>query len=117
MAQDIAKEMMVAIPAPLVVERDEEQIGPLQLLHDEVAVCLVVRGWSVFPIPRLPTPYPQDRITQRPAHPVEDGGLEQKLLNMRRLAVKDLIHQVIGHKSVTTGECRQKAAVIRSILQ
>jgi hypothetical protein len=38
LAQNLCKQMMIAIPAPLVVQRHEKQIGVLKLSQDELAI-------------------------------------------------------------------------------
>src|SRR5215213_3879637 len=47
LAQNLRKQMMIAIPAPLVVQRHEKQIGVLKLGQDELAIRLGVRDWGL----------------------------------------------------------------------
>ena len=63
-AQELGKEVVVAVPVPLLVERDDEEVGLFQLLEGA-----------------LPRPSPGSRryahhcIAKQPAQPVEDSGL------------------------------------------
>jgi hypothetical protein len=67
--QGVGEQVVVAVPGPLVVERHEEQVGPLQLLEHPLAAvadrrCMGVRG--------------QQGVAQRGAQPVEHGGGQQE---------------------------------------
>ena len=99
-AQDLGKEAMVAVPLVLVVEGDEEQVGPLQLFQDGLAVlgcCWPGRVW--FPgIPKA------EGVAEGGAEPVEDGGLLQKAADRLWLALEHLGHQIVGHVAVIAGE-------------
>src|SRR5829696_9034780 len=61
LAQYISKERMVAVPSAVFVQRDYEQVRVLEVLQGFLAVS---SGGH--------------RVTERAAHPVEDGGLEQE---------------------------------------
>src|SRR5829696_10341516 len=77
LAQYVSKEMMVAVPSPLFVQRDHEQVRVLEVLQGFLAV--------------IPGGH---RVTERAAHPVEDGGLEQEGPQRFRLAREQLFDQV-----------------------
>ena len=62
-SQQVAEEVVIAIPAPLVVEGDDEQVGALDGLQGLVTGA--GRG-------------AQDRIAQGAAQAVEDGGAQQE---------------------------------------
>jgi hypothetical protein len=50
LTQDLREEMMVAIPAPRLVQRDEEEVAALQFLQQQLTIgmsCLV--HWEVRP--------------------------------------------------------------------
>ena len=64
--QEAAEEMVVAIPAALVVQGHGEQIVLLQPLQPRLSVHF---GVSV----------PDQRFAQRAAHPVEDRGLQEEV--------------------------------------
>src|SRR3984893_11890932 len=58
LSQQISEELVIAVPAPLVVQRDEEQVGVFDILEG----CLPgTRGVQ------------QNGITKRAAQAVEDG--------------------------------------------
>ena len=59
--QHIGEEMVVAIPATAVIQRDQEQVRPLQ--HHERRSAVRLTG---------------DRIAQRPAQAVENRGLQEE---------------------------------------
>ena len=57
--EKIAEQVVEAIPAALLVQRDHEQIGPLQVLEHLLAVGPA-----------------GDRVADGTAEPLEDGALE-----------------------------------------
>jgi hypothetical protein len=67
--QHLREQVVVAVPAPGVVERDDEQVGSLQGLEHGPAVLL-----------------PGDGVAQRPGEPVEDGGLEKERADVAGLS-------------------------------
>ena len=79
--------MVVAVPAPLVVERDQEQVRPVQLLEHRLAAGLAGHG-----------------VAQRAGEPVEDGGLEQEPAHRLGLPVEDLLDEVVHDEPVVAGE-------------
>src|SRR5512135_1297247 len=90
---------MIAIPPALIVERYDEQVASLQRFEHGSAI--VSR---------------RDRITQRPAQPVENRRLQQEIEYVFWLAVKHLFSQVVQHKTVATGECLDKTGRVRASL-
>ena len=66
-AQQVGKQVVVAIPAPFVVQRDEEQVR-------------VVQAFQQLPAIRAPG----DRIAQVAAQLVQQGGLEQETARTRQ---------------------------------
>ena len=75
-AKQISKEMVIAVPAPLVVLRDDEQVGALEIFQG----CLPGNGWVE-----------QNGIAKRPAHAVEDGSAQQESLDTFGLLVPGLL--------------------------
>ena len=47
-------------------------------------------------------------IAQRSRHPVKNGSLQQKTLDVFGLPGQHFIHQIIGNIAVITGECRDE---------
>ena len=83
--------MVVAKPRPLVVEGDHEQVVVLELFEQRRRVLAL-----------------ENRIAQRPAHPVENRGPKQEL-ELRRLDAPELLGaQVVGDEAVVTAERRKR---------
>ena len=59
---------------------------------------------------------PGDGIAQRTAQPVENGGLQQEAAHAFRLALKNLLDQVVQHEAVAAGEGLDEAGGVRSPL-
>src|SRR5687767_4858745 len=89
--QQISEEMVIAVPTPLVVQRNDEQVGPLEILE------------SFLPGSR-PGGVKQNSITKGTAQAVEDGCAQQERLNAFGLLSQDFFHQIVHHKMVATGE-------------
>ena len=91
--QHLGEQMVVAIPLPLVVQGDEEEVRPLQG-HEHVAP-VVAAGHG---------------ITQRPGEPVEDRRAQQKLAHGLRLVLQHLLDEVVDDVPVVPGEAGDEAA-------
>src|SRR5688572_20836038 len=87
--QQIRKEMVITVPAPLVVQRDDEQVGAFKIFQGFLAGTIRVE---------------QNRITQGATQTVEDGGTQQESLNSFGLLVQDFFNQVVHHEMVAAGE-------------
>ena len=98
--QDVAEQVVVAVPAAVVVERDEEQVLPVQ-------------RWQHGP----PVGPAGDRVAERAGEPVQDRGLEQEGAHVRRLAVEHLVGEVVDDESVVAGEARDEPGPVVSVLQ
>jgi hypothetical protein len=59
--EDVGEEAVVAVPAAVVVQRDQQQVAPLQRLQHRSARPAVGRAG--------------DRVAQRAAQPLEHGGV------------------------------------------
>ena len=68
-AKEIGEEMVVAVPPPLVVQSDDEEVLPLQTLQHH-----------------LPVGVAGEIVAQRAGEIVEDGGRKQKFAHVRGLA-------------------------------
>ena len=86
-AQHLSEQVVVAVPAADAVQRDEEQVGPVQMLEHVLTVG--VAG---------------DDFAQRSAQPVQDGGLQQEVAHRRRLSAEHLLDQVVHDVAVVAGE-------------
>ena len=94
--------MVVAVPAPLVVQGDDEQVGPIEVLEG-----LLAGGRGVE----------QHGITERAAEPIEDGRPQQEGLHGFGLPLEDLLDQVVEHEVVAAGERRDEAGDVFTALQ
>ena len=86
-AQHIRKEMMIAIPAALLIQGNEEQVCGLQLSQHGLAICAL----------RQP-------VTQLTRHPVQDRRLQQKGPHLFGLAAEHFRDQIIRNVMVAAGE-------------
>ena len=100
LAQDVGKEMMIAIPAPLLVQGHKEQVGCLECFE----YLLALRSLG-------------DRIAQRAGQPVEDGRLQQKCLDLLGLPDEDFFGQVVEHVALAAAKCPDKARDVLVPLQ
>jgi len=90
-AQDVGEQVVVAVPAPLVVEGHHEQVLPFQRLdHRPAARC------------------PGDGVAQGRSEPVQDGGGEQEVADLVGLVVEDLLDEVVHDVAVVAGEPRDE---------
>ena len=100
--QQLGEEMVIAVPAPLVVQGDDEQVGSLEILQG-----LLAGGRGVE----------QHGITERAAEPIEDGRPQQEGLDGFGLPLEDLLDQVVEHEVVAAGERRDEAGDVVAALQ
>ena len=92
--QQIGEEMVIAVPPPLVVQGDKEQVGAFEMFQG----CLPgTRGVE------------QNGITQGARHPVEDGRAQQERLDAFGLLPEDFFHQIVQHEMVAAGERSDEA--------
>src|SRR5689334_11790232 len=75
-------------------------------MTSDQCICPATRHWQ------LVTRYSQHGVAQLATYPIEDGCLEQELLEMGGLTCQDLLGQVVDHKAVTAGERGDKACHI-----
>ena len=88
--EHVGEEVVVAVPEAAIVERDEEEVRPIEPLEH-----------------RLPATATGDRIAQRPGEPVHDGGLEQEASDFLGLAFQHLLGEVVDDETVIAGEGRR----------
>ena len=99
-AEHVGEQVVVAVPLPVVVERDEEQVGPLE--RDQ---------------PRRPPGLAGDGIAQRAGEPLEDGRLQQEVAHVGGLAREDLLGEVVHDEAVVAGEPGDDRAGVVAVLQ
>jgi hypothetical protein len=90
--EEVGEQMVVAPPAPDVVELHHEQARPVHLLQPFLAV--IAAG---------------DRVAQRPAETFEHRRLEQEAPQVLALPGEHLLGQVVKDVPVAAGECRHEA--------
>ena len=90
--QDVGEQVVVAVPAPAVVERHQEQVGPVEGLQHRLAVVLAGDG-----------------VAQRAAQPAQDRGLQQEAPDLLGLTLQHLLGQVVDDVAVVPGEARDEA--------
>ena len=91
--QHVGEEVVVAVPPAAVVERDQEQVPPVQRLQHGPATAVAGDG-----------------ITQRTAEPVQDGGLQKEALDRVGLPLQHLLDQVVDDVPRVSCEAGDEAA-------
>ena len=89
-AQRLAKQEVIPVPASVGIQRHEEQIRPFELLQHGLAVLAAGDG-----------------VAEVAGEPVEDRGVQQKLLERLRLAMEHLLDHIVEHVAMTAGEASQ----------
>ena len=101
MPQEAAEEVVIPEPAPLVVQRDQEQVGAMDFADQFGAV-----GPS------------RERVAQRCAHAVEDRGQQQEVTHPRGLAGQHLLAEIVDDVPVrareSLDECRRVGPVLQA---
>src|SRR5215217_1845223 len=99
-AEQIGEQVVEAIPAALLVQGDEEQVGPLERLER----VLTARGAG-------------DGIAEGTAPALQDRGLEQECPHRLGLELQDLLTQVVEDEAMGAGEGVQEALGVGSVLE
>ena len=94
LSQQVREEMVIAVPMPLVVQGDDEQVGAVEQFQGGLPGSGGVE---------------QNGITQRTAQALQDRGAQQKRLDAFRLLLKNFFKQVVHYEMVTAGERCDKA--------
>ena len=97
--QHVGEELVVAIPPAAVIERDQEQVPPIQRLQHGLAATL-----------------PGDGIAQRTAQPTQDRGLQQEGLDTFGLTLQHLLAQVVDDVTIIAREAGDEAGDVVSPL-
>ena len=82
--------MVVPVPLPVGVQRHQEQVGARQRLQHRRGAALL-----------------EDRVAERPRHPLENGGPREEAKLVRGQVREQLRLQVVGHETVAPGERRR----------
>ncbi len=86
-SEEVTEQVVVAVPPPAIVERDDERIRAREGLE---RIGRVIRA--------------EHRIAQRWRHPVEDRRTEQERLEIARLALQHLFQEVVGDLLLSAGQ-------------
>ena len=98
--QHASEEVVVAVPAALVVERDEEQVAPVERLD------------------RRDAPLPcRDGIRERAGEPRQDRCLQQEVAGLGGLPTEDLFDEVVDDVAVVACERRDELGRVGPALQ
>ena len=89
--EDVGEEVVVAVPLAAVVQRDQEEVVPVEGLEQGPAAGLA-----------------GDRVAQGAGHPVEDRGLQQERLDVLGLALQHLLDEVVDDVPVIAREARDE---------
>jgi len=85
LVEHVREKVMVAVPVPIVIEGNQEQVPAFQFLQDRL---------SVNPFPGLSGDgLANDGLAERTAKALENGGLEQKGAHRLGLPLEDLFEQ------------------------
>jgi len=98
--EEVAEQVMEAVPAALLVQGNQERVGALQLLEQILAVGPA-----------------GDRVTERTAEPLQDRGLQQEPPHPVRLTVEDLLAEIVQDVPMGPGERVQERIRIRPFAQ
>ncbi len=91
-AEQVGEQMVVAPPSAHLVQRDQEQPGPVHLLQQRLAAGPA-----------------GDRVTQLARQPVQHRGLQQEGAHLLALPLQHLFGQIIEHVAVAAGEGSNEA--------
>src|SRR6266540_2471335 len=111
--QSLDEQGVIAIPTLLVVQWHDEQVTALELCKEQLTVGrLYVRGFGRWSIRVSQGFNAENRIAERPAHPIENRSMQQERLNMAGLPRKDFFGQIFEDEAVAAGERADKAGTI-----
>ena len=85
--EEIAEQVVVAVPLAAIVERDDERVRACEGVE---RIGCAARG--------------EHRIAQGRRHPVEDRRREQEPLELVRLVLQHLFHEVVGDLLLIAGQ-------------
>ena len=98
--QQLGEQVVEAVPPALVVERDEEQVGPRQRVEHRGRVLLLQHG-----------------IAQGAGQPFENRSAEHQRLHRRVVRLEHLGHQEIDHVAVRAAKSAHESVAVGSVPQ
>src|SRR5689334_7033092 len=81
--------MVIAIPAPLVIQRKDEQIGAFEIFQRFLPGSRRMK---------------QHSLTKRATQTVEDGGAQQESLDVGGLLLQNFFDEIVHDKLMAAGE-------------
>ena len=99
-AQEVGEQRVVAVPAPVAVERDDEQVAAIELGEADAGPLAA-----------------DHRVAQRPGHALEDRGAHQEAALLGGDAVEDLGGQVVADLAVVAGQRGAEVLARRMLAQ
>src|SRR5262249_24264954 len=99
-SEHLGKQVMIAIPPPLLVQRDHKEIRPFKGLE-----------------PRLASRVFGHSLAERGAEALEDRGAQQKRLDRCRLPGENLFGEIIQREAVAAGKGSEERRKISSALK
>ena len=98
--QRVGEEVVVAVPPPLLIEGNNEQVGALE--DPEHVVSVVPAG---------------QRVAQQAGQLAEDRRVEQEGAHLWRLAVQDLLDEIVEDEAMASGERLDDLADVAAVAQ
>ena len=93
--QRVGEQVVIAVPPPLVVQRDDEQIPALKRLQHPLTVAATGQG-----------------IAESARHLIEHRGTEQELADLVRLTPQNLLNEIVKDETMASREGRDEPSDI-----
>src|SRR2546428_10982757 len=100
LAQDLSKQVVIAKPHPFLIEGEQEQVG----LRQEVELCLAVMPAT-------------QSIAQGSTQAIQDGGLQQEVLDGFTLTAQDFVQQIVRYVVMAPAERGEEGGRLVTALQ
>lgn len=105
--QQLSEQMMITVPLPHVVQRDDEKIGAFQMLERGLGISDF--GWwiaedGISLRNSRPEIRRQNRIAQVATKSIQNRSLQQKILHGLGLALEDFFHEIIEDITIIAGK-------------
>ena len=97
--EDIREQVVVSVPLAPSVERDHEEIPPIEDLEHALAAV-----------------QSRDRIAQRAGQPIEDARPQEEPADILGLALQDLLGEVVDDEAIVSSEARDEGADVVAAL-
>jgi hypothetical protein len=98
--EQVGEQLVVAPPAPHLIQGDQEQVCPLHLFQQLLAVATATDG-----------------VAQRPRQPLQHRGLQQEPEDLLRLAGQHLLGEVVQDVALAAAERSHKTGRVGVVAQ